>query len=51
MREGVLKANRDRLEGPSVGKGCIRYGRPQQIEPEVVRRLLADSAAATGPTF
>jgi uncharacterized protein YdhG (YjbR/CyaY superfamily) len=49
MREGVLKANVDHLEGLAVGKGCIRYRRPEQIEPESVRRLLADSAADTDP--
>lgn len=29
------------LEGLSVGKGCIRYGRPEQMDPGVVRALLA----------
>lgn len=49
LRESVLEANMHLLDGLSVGKGCIRYKRPEQIDPEVVRTLLAGSAADTGP--
>ena len=48
MRTSVIKANAHLLEGLSVGKGCIRYARPEQVDPEIVRPLLADSAADTG---
>lgn len=48
LRESVLKANLHLLDGLSVGKGCIRYRRPEQIDPEVVRKLLAGTAADTG---
>jgi uncharacterized protein YdhG (YjbR/CyaY superfamily) len=49
MRTSVMKANARLLEGLSVGKGCIRYGRPEQMDPGVVRALLAGSAADTDP--
>ena len=49
MREAVLKANAHLLGNLSVGKGCIRFRRPEQIDPDVVRALLAGSAADTGP--
>ena len=49
LRESVVKANAHLLDGLSVGKGCIRFRRPEQIEPSVVRKLLAGSAADTGP--
>ena len=47
-REGPLRANAERFEGLSVGKGCIRYARPEQIDPDVVRALLAATVADTG---
>ena len=49
LRTSVIKANAQLLNGLSVGKGCIRYRRVDQIEPGIVRKLLADSAANTGP--
>lgn len=49
LRTSVIKANAQLLNGLSVGKGCIRYRRVDQIDPGVVRKLLADSAADTGP--
>lgn len=49
LRESVLKANAHLLKGLSVGKGCTRFRRPEQIEPAMVRKLLAGFAADTGP--
>ena len=49
MRESVIKANTNLLDGLSVGKGCIRFNRPEQIDPTVVRPLLSGAAADTGP--
>ncbi len=48
LRESVIKANAHLLDGLSVGKGCIRFKRPDQIDPTVVRPLLSDSAADKG---
>jgi hypothetical protein len=44
----VIRANAHLLAGLSVGKGCIRFKRPDQIDPTVVRPLLSDSAADKG---
>ncbi len=48
VRTDVMAAHRDRLEGLSVGKGCIRYRRPDQIDPDVVRSILEQTAATRG---
>jgi uncharacterized protein YdhG (YjbR/CyaY superfamily) len=48
MRKDVLDRFRDELATASLGKGCIRYSTPARIDFEVVRRLLAASAEATG---
>src|SRR5262245_44764219 len=44
----VLEAHRTDLAGLDLGKGCIRYRRPEQIDWNVVGNLLADSRASTG---
>jgi hypothetical protein len=44
-----MAAHRDRLAGLSVGKGCIRYRRPEQMDVDVVRSVLALTAATSGP--
>lgn len=48
MKTDVVEGNRDRLAGLSVGKGCIRYTRPEKMDFDVVERLLAGTAASTG---
>jgi uncharacterized protein YdhG (YjbR/CyaY superfamily) len=49
LRQTVLDAAAEQLAGLSVGKGCIRYRRPDQIDPTTVRALLTATAADTGP--
>ena len=49
LRQAALQANVDRLDGLSVGKGCIRFRRTEQIDPETVRALLAATVSDTGP--
>jgi len=46
LKQPVLDANRSRLAGLDVGKGCIRFRRPQQIDWSVVTDLLTESAAS-----
>ena len=41
--ESVVKANRELLKGLSVGKGCIRYSRPEKIDFGVVQKLLSET--------
>lgn len=49
LRTDVVDAHRDRLAGLSIGKGCIRYRRPEQVDMDVVRSMLAATAATLGP--
>ena len=46
LKKSVLDAHRDELAGLSVGKGCIRYRRPDAVDWDVVSRLLADVFAS-----
>jgi uncharacterized protein YdhG (YjbR/CyaY superfamily) len=48
-RTDVLEAHRDRLATLSVGKGCVRYRRPEQVDADVVRSILEMTAATRGP--
>ncbi len=49
LRTDVMADHREALAGLSVGKGCIRYRRPEQVDLDVVRRLLAATAATRAP--
>jgi uncharacterized protein YdhG (YjbR/CyaY superfamily) len=50
LRTDVMKAHRDQLQGKgiSVGKGAIRYSRPERIDFEVVRSLLQATVKSEG---
>jgi uncharacterized protein YdhG (YjbR/CyaY superfamily) len=43
LKEDVLNKHRESLEGVNMGKGCIRYTKPEKIDFEIVKRLLQDS--------
>ena len=49
VRTDVMAAHRGRLGGLSVGKGCIRYRRPEQMDLDVVRSILEMTASTEGP--
>jgi uncharacterized protein YdhG (YjbR/CyaY superfamily) len=51
LRTDVMAAHRDRLErkGVSVGKGAIRYSRPERIDFKVVESMLRGTVKSTGP--
>ncbi len=49
LRKRVVDANAALLAGLSVGKGYIRFTRPEQVDPAIIRPLLAGSATDTGP--
>jgi uncharacterized protein YdhG (YjbR/CyaY superfamily) len=49
LRTDVMAAHRERLAGLDVGKGCIRYRRPEQIDADVVRSILAMTSGTEGP--
>lgn len=51
LRTDVMKAHRDLLQGKgiSVGKGAIRYSKPERIDFNVVQSMLRDTQRSTGP--
>lgn len=48
LRTNVADAHRDRLGGLDVGKSCVRYKRPEQIDFDVVRSMLDATVRSTG---
>ena len=48
MRSDVAEALADRLAGQDMGKGCIRFRKPEKIDYDLVRDLLAAVTAAPG---
>ena len=49
LRGDVLDAHRGQLAHLSVGKGCIRYHNPSEVDFAVVRSILSAVAASRGP--
>jgi uncharacterized protein YdhG (YjbR/CyaY superfamily) len=51
LRTDMMKAHRDRLKGKGicVGKGAIRYLRPEQIDFDVVESMLRVTQGSVGP--
>jgi uncharacterized protein YdhG (YjbR/CyaY superfamily) len=49
LKKDVLDAQRDSLKvkGVSLGKGCIRYSKPDKINFELVKKLLVGTVAST----
>jgi uncharacterized protein YdhG (YjbR/CyaY superfamily) len=47
MKKEVLDAHRLALRGLDVGKGCIRFVRPDQIDWELIETLLVGTAGST----
>jgi hypothetical protein len=50
MKKDVLDEFRGALSGASIGKGCIRFTKPDKIDFEVLDRLLRRTAGDR-PTF
>jgi uncharacterized protein YdhG (YjbR/CyaY superfamily) len=48
LRKDALETQRPFLTGLSVGKGCIRYSRPDKIDFAVVEKMLAATRDSTG---
>jgi uncharacterized protein YdhG (YjbR/CyaY superfamily) len=50
LRTDVMNAHRYLLNLPTVtlGKGCIRYAKPEKIDFKVVERLLKATVESTG---
>jgi uncharacterized protein YdhG (YjbR/CyaY superfamily) len=49
-RTDVMDAHRDllKIKGVSLGKGCIRYPKPEKIDFQVVERILKAVQETTG---
>ena len=50
LRTDVMKKYKDllKIKGVSLGKGCIRYSKPEKIDFNVVEKLLMATAESTG---
>ncbi|MGW1072841.1 iron chaperone [Streptomyces sp. NPDC002537] len=48
MRSDVREAFEERLAGQDMGKGCLRFRRPENIDFDLVRELLKATAARPG---
>lgn len=49
QRPDVLDRHRDELAHLDVGRSCIRYRRVDQIDHDLVRTMLTETAASPGP--
>ena len=51
LRTDVMNAHRDQLKGKgiSLGKGAIRYSKPERIDFNVVESMLRATVQSTGP--
>lgn len=51
LRTDVMNAHRDLLKGKgiSLGKGVIRYSKPERIDFRVVESMLRGTVESTGP--
>ena len=43
LKEPVLDQHRPSLKGLNLGKGCIRYSKPEKIDFDLVKQLLEDT--------
>lgn len=50
LRTDVMNAHRDmlKIKGVSLGKGCIRYSKPEKIDFDVVKSMLDATVVSTG---
>ena len=50
LKADVMDAHRDllKVKGISLGKGCIRYSKPEKIDFKVVEMMLKATQASTG---
>ena len=50
LRTDVMNAHRDllKVKGVSLGKGCIRYSKPEKIDFNVVEKMLKATQESTG---
>ena len=51
MKEDVVAANSERLAGQDMGKGCLRLKPSADIDEDLLRALLTDTAASSEPPW
>ena len=44
VKQSVVNAHRAELKGASIGKGCIKYTKPEKLDWDVIKMLLEDTA-------
>jgi uncharacterized protein YdhG (YjbR/CyaY superfamily) len=49
LKEAVLNEFRPALAGLNLGKGCVRYTRPEKMDFSVIEQLLAASRDSDSP--
>ncbi|WP_256104159.1 iron chaperone [Streptomyces sp. ODS05-4] len=49
MRPDVREAFAQRLAGQDMGKGCLRFRKPESVDFDLLRDLLRATAARPGP--
>ena len=51
LRTDVMNAHKDQLKGKgvSIGKGAIRYSKPERIDFNIVESMLRATQESTGP--
>ena len=48
LKLDAFEAHRAEFTGASIGKGCVRYTKPEKVDLEAVARLLRATAAPDG---
>jgi len=48
VKSDALEAHRAEFVGANIGKGCIRYANPKNVNLEAVERLVKATAASDG---
>ncbi len=50
LRTDVMNTHKEmlKIKGVSLGKGCIRYSKPEKIDFDVVEKMLKATADSTG---
>jgi uncharacterized protein YdhG (YjbR/CyaY superfamily) len=48
LKQDALDPLRNEFTGAKIGKGCIRYSKPQKVNLDAVARLLRATAASNG---
>lgn len=48
LKHNVMLSNKELLKGLNHGKGCIRYGNPNKIDFDLIKKLLTDTVVSSG---